>query len=178
MIAAGLAVLGLGTLLLGARVPESANGANLVCVLAWWIVGGVVVPWFVSWFGIQVVHGALEDRTFQYLFLRPVGKVPLLLGRFVATAVIGATVAALAVAVIHGAMAVHGEIWPDGVHTGPLRVFAGAMALGSIAYAAAAMVFATVFRRPLLWATFFVVGLQQLTANLPVSAGLRQLTIT
>jgi hypothetical protein len=52
------------------------------------------------------------------------------------------------------------------------------MMAGCISYAAVAMVFATLFRRPLLWATFFVVGLQQLTANLPVSAGLRQFTIT
>ena len=34
------------------------------------------------------------------------------------------------------------------------------------------------FRRPLAWAAFFVVGVQMLAANLPVSAGLRQLTIT
>ena len=52
-----------------------------------------------------------------------------------------------------------------------------AMAVGAAAYAAAAVLFSAAFRRPLLMAAVFVVGLQQLAANLPVSPTLRQVTI-
>ncbi|MEO6597016.1 MAG: hypothetical protein ABIP94_19900 [Planctomycetota bacterium] len=50
--------------------------------------------------------------------------------------------------------------------------------MGALAYAAVGAFLSAAFRRPLVWAAFFVVGLQMLTANLAVSAGLRQLTIT
>jgi hypothetical protein len=175
--AAGGLLLAAAAWLVTRRAHERTDSTELFCILAWWVLGTVLMPWLVLWLGVQVVHGALEDRTFQYLFLRPVGRVPLLLGRFVAVAVVGAVLAvagttALAVGVAAGAPGADPAIWTA------WQVFVPTLALGSVAYAAAAMVFATFCNRPLVWAAFFVVGLQQLTANLPVSAGMRQLTIT
>jgi hypothetical protein len=75
-------------------------------------------------------------------------------------------------------VAAHDHHWPDGVEWRLCAVFATACACAAVAYAAAAVLFSAVFRRPLVWGVFFVVGVQMLTANLPVSAGLRRLTIT
>lgn len=174
----GALVLATIAWLVGSRVSDRDNGRTVYCLLAWWLHTTVVMPWLTLYLGVQAVHGGLEDRTFQYLFLRPVGRVPLLLGNWLAVAVVGAAVGALGALALFVGLAGCRDLWPDGLDWHLCVVFARVGAVGAVAYAAAAVFFSAWFRRPLVWAALFVVGLQQLTANLPVSAGLRQATIT
>jgi hypothetical protein len=127
---------------------DELHGEVMLCVVAWWMLGTVLMPWGTLFLAVQAIHGSLEDRTFQYLFLRPVGRVPLLLGSTLAVAVAGALQVAIAVLVLFLGIATNPAAWPGGVDARAAWVCAG---------------------------TF---GLQQPTANLPVSAGLRRLTIT
>lgn len=163
---------------IGGRAHDSVDGAHLYCVITWWGLGTVVVPWMTLYLGVQAVHGELEDRTSQYLFLRPVRRTPLLLGKWAAVSLVGCGVACGGAAALYFGVAAHADIWSDGHEPGLLRTFCAVLSLGVVAYAGAAAFFAATFRRPLAWAAFFVVGVQMLTANLPVSAGLRRLTIT
>lgn len=165
--------------LLGRTAHERVPGEVLACALLWWVLGTVLMPWATLYLGVQAVHGDIEDRTAQYLFLRPVGRIPLLLGKWLATAVAGAGVGLLGIAAVTAGLLPHQRLWHAG-GAGALPtagVFAVAIAAGAVAYAAAAAAFSAIFRRPLLWAALFVVGLQQLAANLPVSAAVRQATI-
>lgn len=164
--------------LVGNRVGDRETGRGVYCLLAWWVQATVVMPWLTLYLGVQALHGGLEDRTFQYLFLRPVPRVALLLGNWLAVSLVGALVGGLGSVALFVGLAGQADLWPDGVDTRLCIVFARTCAIGAVAYAAAAMFFSAWFRRPLVWAAFFVVGLQQVTANLPVSAGLRQATIT
>lgn len=157
---------------------NSVDGAHLFCVIAWWGLGTVVVPWMTLYLGVQALHGELEDRTSQYLFLRPVRRAPLLVGKWAAVTLVGCGVACASSAALYLGVAAHGDIWSDGREPALLLTFSVVLSLGVVAYASAAAFFAATFRRPLAWAAFFVVGVQMLTANLPVSAGLRRLTIT
>jgi hypothetical protein len=154
------------------------DGEDMLCVLAWWLLGTVLMPWGTLYLAVQAIHGSIEDRTFQYLFLRPVGRVPLLLGSTLAVAIAGAVQVVLAVGALFLGVATNPDAWAAGVDARAAWVCAWTFAAGAGAYAAVGALFAAAFRRPLVWAAFFVVGLQQLTANLPVSAGLRRLTIT
>jgi len=173
-----LAILSALTFVLAGRARDRLDGHDLFCLVAWWGLGTVVVPWVTLFMGVQAVHGEIEDRTSQYLFLRPIRLVPLLLGKWVAIAVAGSGIAWLATLGMFAATAARGELWPDGLELHLLWSFGLVLSFGAMAYAAAAVFFAAMFRRPLAWAAFFVVGLQMLTANLPISAGLRQVTIT
>ncbi|MGC6489174.1 MAG: ABC transporter permease [Planctomycetota bacterium] len=164
--------------LVSGRAHDSVGGAHLYCVITWWGLGTVVVPWMTLYLGVQAVHGELEDRTSQYLFLRPVRRTPLLLGKWAAVALVACGVASASAAALFFGVAAHEDIWLDGVEPGLLGTFCVVLSLGVVAYAGAAAFFAASFRRPLAWAAFFVVGVQMLTANLPVSAGLRRTTIT
>jgi len=157
--------------------PDKLDGADLYCLLMWWSFGTVVVPWTTIYLGVHAVHSELEDRTCQYLFLRPVGRPWLLLGKWLAVSLAAAALASVGAFVVFQATA-DPERWRDGLDPGLMRSFCVVLSLGAVAYAAVAVVFATTFRRPLAWAAFFVVGVQMLIANLPVSAGLRRLTIT
>jgi ABC-type transport system involved in multi-copper enzyme maturation permease subunit len=165
----------LAWVLVGRTLDDDAR--SLFCVLAWWLHGTVVVPWVTLYLGVQTVHGDLEDRTFQYLFLRPVGRAPLLVGKWICTCAVAVVFGLAGLCAMFAGAAAHADRWVDGVDWSALATFAKVFALAAFAYAAAAVFFAARFGRPLLWAAAFVVGLQTLTANLPVSAGLRSLTI-
>ena len=155
-----------------------SDGAHLFSVFAWWGLGTVVVPWTTLFLGVQAVHGELEDRTSQYLFLRPVHRIPLLLGKWLAIALVTSALACCSATALYAAVAARGELWPDGREPWLLASFCIVLGLGAIAYSSVAVLLAATFKRPLAWAAFFVVGLQMLAANLKVSAGMRQLTIT
>lgn len=164
--------------IVGANVRDQDNGRAVYCRLAWWLQAFVVTPWMSLWLGVQALHGGIEDRTFQYLFLRPVARTALLLGTWVASSLLSAAFATAGCLALFLGLAAHRDLWPDGVEWAVCRVFVSACAIGAVAYAAAAMAFSAWCRRPIVWAALFVVGLQQVTANAPVSAGLRRMTIT
>lgn len=166
--------------LVGYQVAKrtEGDGVNAYCNLAWWLQTTVVTPWLTLYLGVQALHGGLEDRTFQYLFLRPVSRVALLLGNWLAVGAVSGAVGVAGSYVLFAGMADNRDLWPDGAEWRYAGCFASACAIAAFAYAAAAMAFSAYFRRPLVWAAFFVVGLQQIVANLPVSAGLRSATIT
>jgi hypothetical protein len=174
----GTVVMAAVAWLVGSRVGELENGRSVYCPLAWWLQASVVMPWLTLYLGVQALHGGLEDRTFQYLFLRPVARVALLLGNWLAVTAVGALVGVFGSLALFVGLAGRADLWPDGVDWSLCFLFARTCAIGAVAYAAAAMFFSAWFRRPLVWAAFFVVGLQQVTANLPTSAGLRRATIT
>ena len=162
----------------GLRAPDPVSGRSVYCVFAWWGLSTVVVPWVAAFLGVQSVHGELEDRTSQYLFLRPVFRAPLLLGKWLAVAMLATVITIAAVLALFAGIAQHPDRWPDGVEWDLVIAFGWSMGVGAVAYSAIAVLFGAVFRRPLAWSAFFIVGVQIVVANLPVSAGLRQLTVT
>ena len=178
VVAAGVLVLPALTWLLAGRAREGVDGRSLYCVTAWWLLGIVVIPWLTLYLGVQAVHGRLEDRTFQYVFLRPVARSALLLGHWLAVVAMSTLVAVVGAGALMVGLAGREPLWPDGVDWHLAWVFAYVLSAGAVVYAAVAVLFAAWFRRPLVWAAGFVVGVQTLAANLPVSAGMRQLTIT
>jgi hypothetical protein len=178
IVAAAMVLFAVLAFVLAGRAHERIDGRDLFCLLAWWLHGTVVVPWLTLYLGVQAVHGRIEDRSFQYLFLRPVARAPLLLGSWIAVSLIASIASIVGVVLLFGAIALRADMWTDGIEWHLATSFAGVFAGAAAAYAAVAMFFGAFFRRPLVWAAFFVVGLQTLAANLPVSAGLRSLTIT
>ncbi|MCA8951314.1 MAG: ABC transporter permease [Planctomycetes bacterium] len=153
------------------------DGHDLFCLLAWWFECWVVLPWATMYLTVHAIHAEIEDRTFQYLFLRPVARAPLLLGKWLAAALAATLLVGFGVLVLHVGVAGHPEIWTDGVERESLVAFLGLAGLGSLAYAACGCWFAATFRRPLVWAAIYVVG-QMISALLPVSSGVRALTVS
>lgn len=174
----GCAALFALTYVAGLRAPDAVSGKSVYCVFAWWGLSTVVVPWSAAFLGVQSVYGELEDRTSQYLFLRPVFRAPLLLGKWLAVSSLAVVITFAAVLALFAGIAQHPDRWPDGVEWGLVTAFGWSMGLGAVTYSAIAVLFGAVFRRPLAWSAFFIFGVQVVVANLPVSAGLRQLTVT
>ncbi len=171
----GLAALAFA---IGLNPPDNISGRQLYVLICWWLLAFVLAPWTTLYFGVQAVHGDIEDRTFQYLFIRPVPRWAILGGKWLAVALVASAVHAVGAALVFAAVAVHGDLWPDGIETGLLGVFAGAMLLLGSSYAAVACLFAARFRWPLVWGAGFILGGQMLIANLPAKASIRFATIT
>jgi len=163
--------------LVGMDPPHSLSGRKLFAVVSWWLVANVLLPWTTMYFGVQAVHGDVEDRTFQYLFLRPVSRWSIYLGKVLAVAVSSAAMHAAGIAIVFAAGATHSEMWADGLEWDLLVVFAKACALLGIAYAAVAALFGAWFKRPLVWSAAFILFGQLFLANLPAKAGIRHATI-
>jgi ABC-type transport system involved in multi-copper enzyme maturation permease subunit len=177
-IAVAAALLFAVAALLAERAHERIDGRSLYCLMAWWGGATVLAPWCTLYLGVQVVHGPIEDRTCIFEFLRPVSRGALLLGKWLAVAALSFAAATVAAVAMFAGTATNPERWGDGIEPELLVAFVQMFGLAALAYSAVAAWFSAFFRRPLAWGAFFVVGLQMLTANLPVSAGLRQLTIT
>jgi len=153
------------------------DGFDLYCLLAWWFQAWVVLPWAAMYLAVYAVHSEIEDRTVQYLFLRPVGRVPLLLGKWLASSLVATVLVTIGGLVLYAAVAAHPDIWADGVDPVASHAFVEVFAVGALAYAAFGVCFAAAFRRPLVWGAVFVV-LQMVIGLLPISAGVRALTVS
>lgn len=162
--------------LLAGREQVRLDPRDLYCLFAWWLVLGVVSPWLTIYLAVQAVHGEIEDRTFQYLFLRPVLRLPLLLGKWLVVALLGAAIGIFGCAVVFAAAAARPDRWSTGVEPGLLVDFALAATLAGFAYAGVGVAFAAAFRRPLVFGSLAVV-LQMVVSLLPLSAGIRSITV-
>lgn len=177
MVLAELGVAGIA-FAIGMSEPENLSGRQLVALVTWWLLAFVLVPWTTLYFGVQAVHGDIEDRTFQYLFVRPVPRWAILVGKWLAVASVTAVVHSAGALLVHGAVRLYPDMWSDGADLDLLWVFVAAMGLLSGAYAAVACFFGARFRWPLVWGAGFIVGGQMLLANLPAKASIRFATIT
>jgi ABC-type multidrug transport system permease subunit len=163
---------------LGGAVGETETGHHLYAVTTWTLFVFVLVPWTTLYCGVQAVHGDIEDRTFQYLFLRPVPRSSLLLGKLLAVAALSTVLFGFGAAAWFAGFAARKALWPEGVEFDLVAVYVQAIAMSASAYAAIAVLFAARLRRPLVWGACFVAGLQMLVGNLPSKASIRYLTIT
>lgn len=153
------------------------DGYDLFCLLAWWGLTWLAAPWSAMYLAIHTVYGEIEDRTVQYVFLRPVRRVPVLLGKWLAAATVAAVTLACGVTVLFLAVGAQPGRWALGVDAAPLHAFLVLAVCGAVAYSAVGVASAAAFGRPLVVAAGYVV-LQMVAAILPVSAGVRMITVS
>lgn len=159
-----------------AREHGGEHFFGLVGYLLWMQFGLAFVALF---FGVTAAHQDLEDRTATYLFLRPVARPPVLLGKWLAATVLTTLVIALGVLVTWLAVALPTRPWRAGIAPGagsPALFVLGA-ALAAPGYCAVGVLAGVTFKRPLILAMAFLVGWEVVVSNLPPRSGVRGLTI-
>ncbi|MEM7205081.1 MAG: ABC transporter permease [Planctomycetota bacterium] len=137
------------------------------------------LPVAVVYLGVVAIHGDLQDRTATYLFVRPLHRSAILLGKWLGVVAAGVGLGAVGVVVTYAALALPPIPWARGV-TPPLAMaitFLQASTLAAVAYAAVAALLAAFFRRPLVAGAVFVVGWEAIGSMAPPQAGVRSLTV-
>ncbi len=131
------------------------------------------------YFGIVAVQGDLEDRTSVYLFSRPLPRSALLLGKWVAAALVTAILMNLGLVLLRWGIA-RAPTWRRGIAPPAemLWAFTYASVLGAFAYGALGVLFGAWFRRPLIAGVAFLVGWEGAVANLAADASARAFTVT
>lgn len=173
-IEAALGAIGFG---LAGVAAERLDGRELFSLFAWWFLASVLMPWTTMYLAVQAVHGDIEDRTCQYVLLRPVRRAALLLGRWLAVILLALLVAEFGCASLFLGVAGRPALWSDGVDVQLGWAFGVVLAIGTVAHAALGTWFAASCRRPLVWSAA-ALTLQTLIALLPMSAGIRMATIS
>lgn len=137
------------------------------------------MPTVISYLGLWLIHEEISDRSAVHVFVQPVHRVCLLLGRWLSVAVLGAALGALAVGAYWLALAVPDRPWRRGLAPTDETLFAflkGCL-LAAPGYAAVGVFCGAAFRRPLIVAILFVVGWEGLVSNVPPQAGVREWTV-
>lgn len=168
-----------GLLFLPRRVAHENTGDDLYGYFTYfgWIQLGL--PFLALFFGVTAVHQDLEDRTSTYLFLRPVRRSVLLVGKWLASTLVAAGLLAVPVVLTWCAIALPARPWRAGLapsFLSPATYLLGAV-MTAPAYAAVGAFAGACFKRPLVLAMAFLVGWEVVVSNLPPRSGVRGLTI-
>jgi ABC-type transport system involved in multi-copper enzyme maturation permease subunit len=138
-----------------------------------------IIPFATMFFSVAALADEITDRTFVYLFVRPVRKWAVLLGKYLAAATVSGGYAVAVVLVSHLLFTVPDWSWRAGRGLRPdmLPAMLALAATAAGVYAAIGILCAAVLRRPFLAAMLFVVVLEGAVGNTPPQAGIRSLTV-
>ncbi len=139
----------------------------------------LVVPLATLFFATQIVQGDLEDRTATYLFVRPIHRTSVLLGKWLATVVLGWTLVLIGVTTLYLVITLPGRDWLRGrvPDLGWWWTFVFAGLVMTIGYAAIGCLFAASLKRPLVISVLFWFGWEQMVSRTPPMAGVRSATV-
>ena len=123
-----------------------------------------IVPAIGVFYGTSLIADEVEDRTITYLFVRPIPRGAIVLGKYLAYVLCVTSVVLPSAAVVFLVMVPFQEMAPQ---FGTFVRNLGVLALGLAAYGAVFLWAGVLFRRPLVGGLLFVFGWEQLAAVLP-----------
>lgn len=153
---------------LGAPILEETrmSGAAIFGIMIWIIYLRIVVPMLGVFYGTSLIADEVDDKTITYLFVRPIPRGAVLLGKYLAY------LACTVLIVLPSVLLVYFLIVPIGggsiAATFPdLLKDLGLLALGLCVYGALFAFIGAQLRRPLLFGLFFAFGWEVVTLSLP-----------
>jgi hypothetical protein len=147
-------------------------GGSIFGVMVWMLYVRFIVPVLGLFYGTSLMADEVEDRTLTYLFVRPIPRGAVLLGKYLAY------LACTALVVLPSVMLTYFLIVPFSQVAGTFRSLVLDLAILGIGLAVYGGVFALVgarFSRPLVSGLIFAFGWEQLALALP--GYLRQFTV-
>jgi hypothetical protein len=150
---------------------------GLVTYVIWMTFG---LPFAALFYSTNAVHGDIEDRTATYLFLRPVARSSLLVGKWLGAAFVAWAVIVVCFCTMFLGFALPDRNWRGGFDPDPgmLPSFIGAAGLAALAYTALGCALSALMKRPLLAGIVFLVAWEGAVAQLAPRAQARDLTVS
>jgi ABC-2 type transport system permease protein len=123
-----------------------------------------IVPAIGVFYGTSLIADEVEDRTITYLFVRPIPRGAIALGKYLAYVLCVTSVVLPSAAVVFMVMVPFQDM---AAQFGAFVRNLGVLALGLAAYGAVFLWAGVLFRRPLVGGLLFVFGWEQVAAVLP-----------
>jgi hypothetical protein len=178
-----VAMLGLSVLFAGVFfvLPTPAGryrGAELFELVGYRAAFTALLPFVTLFLAAQAVTGDIDDRTSVYLFTRPISRVSLLVGKWLAVTVLAGLFITLGLSSLFGVIGLGPREWQDG-STPAAANYLAMLAAGWLAvfgYASIGCLFAAFFRRPMLIGVLYIL-LEQFASRLPPKVGIHTATV-
>jgi hypothetical protein len=176
----GIAIAGAAAIavLVSTKGGPHVPGDQLHGMFTYGLVFAFAVPFAVLYLGVAAIHGDIEDRTATYLFVLPLRRWSLLLGKWLAVIALSWTAAAIVLIVVYAIFALRTD-YQQGIQprAAMLGVFLQAAALAVPPYAAVGVLCASLFKRPLVTGVAYLLISDGVLSNLPPQAGVRSATV-
>lgn len=164
LVPAALALFVVNVAYVEVDVPPAAD-------IGWGLGVEVIVPVLALIIGSAVVASEVEDRTITYLFTRPMPRVALLFGRWLATLVVLVAIlvpsTAAMLAIVHWGL-------PAGMASplpaGTALPLLGVVVLGSAVYSAVFAALGTFVKYPMVVGLGYVFAIEVFLSNLPTNS--------
>lgn len=153
----------------GGGVPLRVNGvpvdgASIFGMMIWVLFVRFIVPVLGVFYGTALIADEVEDKTITYLFMRPIQRGAVLLGKYLAYLVCTALVVLPAVTIVYFLLVPPREIAASFV---PLVKDLGILAIGLAVYGAVFALAGALLKRPLLVGLVFAFGWEQVALIVP-----------
>lgn len=150
-----------------ANVSVTVNGgrlgsADLFDTMLWLLFLRFAVPVLGVWYGTSLIADEVEEKTITYLFVRPIRRGAVLLGKYFAYLACTSVVVMAAAALIYAAFVAQSSL-PGG----DLARYLGVMTLGLAAYGALFAFMGASLKRPLVIGLVFAFGWEQVALLVP-----------
>jgi ABC-2 family transporter len=138
------------------------GGADLFDTILWLLFLRFAVPVLGVWYGTSLIADEVEEKTITYLFVRPIRRGAVLLGKYFAYLACTSVVVLAAAALIYAAFVARSSL-PES----DLARYLGVMALGLAAYGALFAFMGASLKRPLVIGLVFAFGWEQVALLVP-----------
>jgi len=150
------------------RFPGAPPSVEIVIYPGWFLLLQVIVPILSLIAGSAVISEEIDDRTVTYLFTRPIPRAALMLGRWLATALVLCLILAFGAGLL-ALMARFGGNPPERAHigqgvVGPLIAMA---VLGGAVYSGLFAAIGTLYKHPMIVGLGYTFAIEGFLANLP-----------
>lgn len=152
----------------------AVNGSAVFGSMIWLLYLRFLVPVLGVFYGTSLIADEVDDKTITYLFVRPISRTAVLVGKYLAYVVTTLCVVLPSVVVLYLCVQPlgHGSL-AEGFMS--LLTDLGLLGVGLVAYGALFAMVGAAFKRPLVAGLVFVLGWEQLAMALP--GYLRKFTI-
>ena len=139
------------------------GGAGVFDTIVWLLFLRFAVPVLGVWYGTSLIADEVEEKTITYLFVRPIRRGAVLIGKYLAYLACTAVVVLPAVTLVYLAV-VSRSSFPE---SSSLLDYLGTLALGLAAYGALFAFMGAALKRPLVIGLVFAFGWEQIALVIP-----------
>lgn len=161
-------VLALSPAVVAMVPPRSVDASEVVWVIGMMFVLQLIAPLIGLLAGSAVLTEEIENRTITYAFTRPVPRVALFLGRYLATLLLVSVLLAVAAYLLVALAPLRGRVVD--LAPGILGQLMPAAVLAGALYALLTAGLGVFVKRPMIVGLFYLIAMEGLLANLPGSA--------
>jgi ABC-type transport system involved in multi-copper enzyme maturation permease subunit len=149
----------------GVRTTVRMAGPTIFGLLIWWLYIWFIVPILGVFYGTSLMADEVEDKTITYLFVRPIRRGAVLLGKYLAFLVCTIFVVLPSIMLVYLLIVpIRGSIGGSFVH---LLKDLSIVAMGLAVYGSVFAFVGAKFKRPLLIGLVFIFGWEKATLAFP-----------